>query len=254
MNTLKISGLNYDILWKNKHKNIDLLTFYLSKKKDTDIIVLPEMFATGFCMDTNEIADKENEVLHWMQQMAKKQNTAITGSVSIRENNLFYNRMYFVKPDQTFDYYDKRHLFSYSGEDKIYTAGKERKIVEYKGWKILLQVCYDLRFPVFSRNRKDYDTALYVANWPKKRVHAWKHLLQSRAIENQAYVLGVNRIGTDGNGLFYPESTYGFFADGTDNTICNEQWIEMELDKSRLSAFREKFQFLNDGDDFEIIL
>lgn len=252
-NILKISGLNYNILWKDKQRNFQKLESLISEK-ETDIIMLPEMFATGFCMDAEEIADTQDETLKWIQKMAKKHNTAITGSVSVKENNLFFNRMYFVKPDETFEFYDKRHLFSYSGEDKIYTSGKQRKVIEYKGWKILLQVCYDLRFPVFSRNNNDYDVALYVANWPDKRVYAWNHLLQSRAIENQAYVIGINRIGTDGNQLNYTESSHGFFADGREISDKKNNWVNVQLDREQLTQFRKKFQFLNDRDDFEILL
>ncbi len=248
-----ISGLNFDIRWKDKQKNFDLLTPLIQQQK-ADLIVLPEMFSTGFCMDAEDIADENNEVLEWLKNRAHQTQMAICGSVSVKENNHFYNRMYFVKPDKTYEFYDKRHLFSYSGEDKIYTAGKERKVVEYKGWRFLLQVCYDLRFPVFSRNRNDYDVALYVANWPERRVNAWNHLLQSRAMENQAYVFGLNRIGTDGNKLHYTKSSHGFFADGTHISEEKGNWVSMDLDQEKLLKFKKKFQFLNDRDDFEIQL
>ncbi len=146
-----------------------------------------------------------------MKVLAKNKNAAIGGSVSVKEGNNYYNRFYFVKPCGDYHFYDKRHFFSYSGEDKVYSKGNNRVIVEYEGVRFLLQICYDLRFPVFSRNKGDYDMALYVANWPIQRIDAWNTLLKARAIENQAYVFGVNRVGTDGNGLEYPESTHCFF-------------------------------------------
>ncbi|MDO5617018.1 MAG: nitrilase-related carbon-nitrogen hydrolase, partial [Cruoricaptor ignavus] len=197
MSCLIIKGLNLDIFWKDKKANFSKIEEEFGNT-EADIFLLPEMFSTGFCMDADEIADRENETLSWMKRFAKQKNAAVCGSVSVEENQSFYNRMFFVKPDSSYDFYDKRHLFSFSGEDKIYTAGTQRKIVEYRGFRILLQVCYDLRFPVFARNTGDYDIALFIANWPEKRVEAWQHLLKARAIENQTYVFGLNRIGTDG--------------------------------------------------------
>lgn len=249
---LKISGINFDIQWKKPSENFAFLEKEI-RKQNSDLIVLPEMFSTGFCMDAKSIADEENTTLFWLQNLAHETKSAICGSVSVKENGHFYNRMYFVKPDKTYDFYDKRHLFSYAGEDQVYTAGKERVIVTYKGWRLLLQICYDLRFPVFSRNKGDYDVAIYVANWPEKRINAWTHLLQSRAIENQSYILGINRIGTDGNQLHYPESSLGFFADGTLISEKKEEWIHLNLEKEKLEKFRGKFQFLNDADDFEML-
>ena len=246
-----ISGLNLDIRWKDKTSNYKQIEdgFLTSK---SDLFLLPEMFCTGFCMNAEEIADQHEETLFWMQNFAKIKNSAVAGSVSVKENDLFFNRFYFVKPDGTFDYYDKRHLFSYSGENKIYTSGTERKIVEYKGVRILLQVCYDLRFPVFSRNIDDYDVALYVANWPESRVDAWKHLLKARAIENQAYVFGLNRIGVDGNSLKYEESSRAFFADGTEASKHSGNLVSLDVDIKKLNEFRLKFPFLGDRDSFTL--
>ena len=158
-----------------------------------------------------------------------------------------------MKADGSFEFYDKRHLFSYSGEDKIYKSGEERVIVNVKGWRILLQVCYDLRFPVFARNNEDYDAILYVANWPETRIDAWNTLLKARAIENQSYVFGLNRIGTDGNNLTYPESSSCFFADGTVISEVNGNLVLAEFDEKKLSQYREKFQFLGDRDSFNIL-
>lgn len=253
MNTLKISGINLDISWKDKDANyhtIQKAAQYIS----TDILLLPEMFATGFYMKPNEIADENEETLRWMKSLAKERQTAVCGSVAVKENDIFYNRMYFVEPNGTFYSYDKRHLFSYSGEDKTYTPGKEKVIVHYKGWRILLQVCYDLRFPVFTRNNDNYDVILYVANWPKSRIDAWQTLLKARAIENQAYVFGLNRIGIDGNNLEYPESSYCYFADGTEVSTTSENIISAELIREKLENFREKFPFLSDRDDFSLNL
>ncbi len=251
MSKLKIVGLNLDIVWKNKTENYKNIEAALANV-EADIFLLPEMFSTGFCMDAEEIADRNNETLSWMQSFAKQQNTAVTGSVSISENDKFYNRFYFVKPDGSFDFYDKKHLFSYSGEDKIYTSGDQRKVIEYKGFKILLQVCYDLRFPVFQRNLADYDLMLNVANWPNTRVEAWRTLLKARAIENQAFVFGLNRIGTDGNNLNYEESTLALFVDGAEVSTRQNNLVIAEFNLNELQQFREKFPFLKDADKFEL--
>lgn len=251
MSKLKIVGLNLDIVWKNKTENYKNIEAALANV-EADIFLLPEMFSTGFCMDAEEISDRNNETLSWMQSFAKQQNTTVAGSVSISENDKFYNRFYFVKPDESFEFYDKKHLFSYSGEDKIYTSGSQRKVIEYKGFKILLQVCYDLRFPVFQRNLNDYDLMLNVANWPNTRVEAWRTLLKARAIENQAFVFGLNRIGTDGNNLNYEESTLALFADGTEISTRQNNLVIAEFDLDELQKFREKFPFLKDADKFEL--
>ncbi|MEC5157329.1 amidohydrolase [Chryseobacterium sp. MP_3.2] len=251
MKNLTICGLNLDINWTNKGLNLRKIEEYFDIEK-ADIFLLPEMFSTGFNMNAKEIADREEETLLWMKDFAKNKGSAVCGSVSIEENNQFFNRFYFVKPDGEYDYYDKRHLFSYSAEDEIYSAGKEKVIVHYKGWNILLQVCYDLRFPVFSRNTGDYDVAFYVANWPEKRIDAWNILLKARAIENQSYVFGLNRIGKDGNEITYPKSSYCFFADGSQVSTEQENWVKAELDCEKLTLFRNQFQFLKDGDSFQI--
>ncbi|MGX9986660.1 amidohydrolase [Chryseobacterium sp. POL2] len=251
MSKLKIAGLNLDIFWKNKVRNYDVIADSF-KNIEADVFLLPEMFSTGFCMDAEDIADRNNETLIWMQNFAQQKKTAIAGSVSICENEKFYNRFYFVKPDGNFDYYDKKHLFSYSGEDKIYTAGNVRKIIDYKGFRILLQVCYDLRFPVFQRNLGDYDLVINVANWPETRVEAWRTLLKARAVENQSFVFGLNRIGTDGNQLNYEESSLILFADGTEISARQNNIVTAELDLEDLKKFRARFPFLKDADEFEL--
>lgn len=248
----KIVGLNQDIKWKDKIFNLKNI-----EKKflniNADLLLLPEMFSTGFCMQPEEIADRNEEILEWMKSFAKEKNAAVSGSVSVSEDGKYYNRMYFVRPDGTFDKYDKRHLFSFSGENEVYNSGNERVVLEYKGIRILLQICYDLRFPVFSRNCEDYDLALYIANWPDKRVDAWNTLLKARAIENQAYVFGLNRIGTDGNGLNYSESSNCFFADGTVISTKKDNLVSAEINLDNLKKFKEKFQFWSDADGFDII-
>ena len=253
MSTLKIAGLNLDISWKNKEENFRIIENEFSTI-EADIFLLPEMFSTGFCMEAEEVADRNNESLTWMKSFAKSKNSAVAGSVSVEDGGKFYNRFYFVFPDGNYEYYDKRHLFSYSGEDKVYTAGIERKIVEYKGFRILLQVCFDLRFPVFSRNQDDYDSILYVANWPSSRVEAWKSLLKARSIENQAFLFGLNRIGTDGYKNDYEESSQVYFPDGKEISERENNVVLSEWNLEELTEFRTKFPFLDERDGFEINL
>lgn len=248
---MKITGLNLDIVWKNKTENFKKIEQEF-ENVDSDIFLLPEMFSTGFCMDAAEVSDKNEEALEFLKKISKEKNAAFCGSAPVAVDGSFYNRMYFVKPNSEVSFYDKRHLFSFSGEDKVYTAGKNRVIIEFLGIRFLLQVCYDLRFPVFARNNNDYDAILYVANWPEKRVGAWEHLLKARAIENLSYVFGLNRIGTDGNNLFYKESSHCFFADGTEVSEKKGNLVTAELNLEELKNFRNHFQFLNDRDSFEI--
>lgn len=252
MKNINIVALNYDIKWSDKQFNFGQIETQL-RSISADLFLLPEMFSTGFSMNCEEIADRKDETLSWMKKFAAESNTAVCGSAAVFENDNFYNRFYFVEPGGTCHQYDKRHLFSFAGEEKVYTSGKERVIVTFKGWRILLQVCYDLRFPVFSRNKGDYDAILYVANWPESRIDAWNTLLKARAIENQAYVFGVNRIGNDGNKLHYPASTYCFFADGSLSSGQENNIVSAEFKADKLETFRRKFQFLKDGDDFEIV-
>ncbi|RMZ60665.1 nitrilase family protein [Chryseobacterium nematophagum] len=250
---MKIVGLNLDIIWKDKLANFQLIEDQLQNQR-ADIFLLPEMFSTGFCMDAAEVADRNEESLDFLKKISKEKKSAFCGSIPMYYNGKFYNRMYFVQPDAEIGFYDKRHLFSFSGEDKVYTPGKEKVIIHYKGFRFLLQICYDLRFPVFARNNDDYDAILYVANWPDKRVGAWEHLLKARAIENLSFVFGLNRIGTDGNDLFYQESSHCFFADGTEISQKEGNIVSAELDIDQLKDFRNHFQFLNDRDNFSIQL
>ncbi|MGL6127036.1 nitrilase-related carbon-nitrogen hydrolase [Chryseobacterium artocarpi] len=248
---MKIVGLNLDIVWKNKAENFKIIESEI-QDLTADLFLLPEMFSTGFCMEASEVSDRNEESLEFLKKISKEKNTAFCGSAPVEENGNFYNRMYFVQPTGEVAFYNKRHLFSFSGEDKVYTPGKERVIVDYQGVRFLLQVCYDLRFPVFARNNDDYDAVLYVANWPEKRVGAWEHLLKARAIENLSFVFGLNRIGTDGNNLFYQESSHCFFADGREIADKKGNIVSAELDMNELNDFRTHFQFLNDRDHFSI--
>lgn len=250
---MKITGLNLDIIWKDKTGNFQQIEKEL-QNQEADLFLLPEMFSTGFCMDASEVSDRNQESLEFLKKMSKEKNAAFCGSAPVEDNGKFYNRMYFVQPNSQVDFYDKRHLFSFSEEDKVYTPGKERVIVDYKGFRILLQVCYDLRFPVFARNNDDYDAILYVANWPEKRVGAWEHLLKARAIENLSFVFGLNRIGTDGNNLLYQESSHCFFADGKEISQKQGNIVSADLNIEELKDFRNHFQFLNDRDSFKIEL
>jgi len=250
-----ITTIQSDIIWENISEN---LKNYESKIENlnSDVIVLPEMFSTGFTMNPESLAEEmTGPTVNWMKENSKKINSAICGSVIIKEDNKYYNRFIWVNPDGTLYHYDKRHLFSYAGEDKNYTAGDSKIIIEYKGWKICPLICYDLRFPVWSRNTEDYDILIYVANWPVKRKHAWKTLLLSRAIENQCYVVGVNRVGFDNNSNFYSGDTSIVNALGELLYIRShsEDVFTTTLDKEELNKIRKNLPFLDDRDNFEII-
>jgi len=253
---MKIALIQTDLIWEDVSKNRQNFDLKIDEiDSEVNLIVLPEMFSTGFTMNASEVAETmHGETIQWMKSKAKEKDAAITGSIIITENGAFYNRMFFVFPSGDFEYYDKRHLFSLGGEDQFYTPGIEKVIVEYLGWKICLQICYDLRFPVFVRNVENYDLILYVANWPKVRTNAWDSLLIARAIENLCYVAGVNRIGLDtnnfehsghtqlidcwGNYIIHPQETAGVFV--------------AELDKNSMLETRGKLNFLGDRDHFEI--
>ena len=220
-----------------------------------DLIVLPEMFTTGFTMNPSTIAETmQGETVLWMQSLAKAKNTAITGSVVIEENANYYNRMLFVFPSGEIQHYDKRHLFTLAGEDKVYTRGIQKLIVDYLGWKICPFVCYDLRFPVFSRNTDDYDLLIYVASWPKTRINAWDTLIKARAIENMSYAIGVNRVGEDDNGYEYTghSQLVDYLGDYLIEPKQNEGILLATLDKSKMIEVRKKLDFLSDKDIFDI--
>lgn len=219
-----------------------------------DLYVLPEMWPSGFATTPDDVAEdaSASPSLAWMSEMASRRDAAVAGSVAIREGDGTYrNRMFFVRPDGTADYYDKRHLFSYGGEDRRYTAGGRRTVVEWRGVRLLLQICYDLRFPVFSRNASDYDVALYVASWPESRIDVWRTLLKARAIENQCYAVGVNRCGGDPV-AHYCGATMAYDAYGKVVASCEDNTegvTVVEIDMERLRRFRERFPVLADADN-----
>ena len=253
---LRVSMIQTHIIWEDLNENLGYYGELLRRiSGKTDLAVLPETFTTGFSMNVEELADDAVGVtVATVKKWASNYQMAIAGSFIAKENGKFYNRAFFITPEGEASFYDKRHLFSYSGEDKIYTAGKERKINDYTGFKILLQVCFDLRFPVFSRNQNDYDAVLYVANWPKSRVEAWKSLLKARSIENQAFLFGLNRIGIDGYNLEYEESSLVYFPDGREISERKNNLIITEWNLQELKEYRNKFPFLNERDVFEISL
>lgn len=259
MQPLKITTIQTTLHWEDSTTN---LTHFDNKintlQEETDIIVLPEMFTTGFTMNPEKNAETQPGVgLAWMLKKAQEKQCVIIGSISVTENNLYYNRLYVAKADDTYQYYDKRHLFKMGKEDGHYTAGSQNIIVDIKGWKIRPQICYDLRFPVWSRNtNKDpYDILIYVANWPEVRSYPWKHLLIARAIENQCYVVGVNRIGTDGNNFSHSGDSVVLSPKGEilSKTQPHEDKIETTiLNYDTLQEFRKLFPVLSDGDLFQV--
>jgi len=258
MQHLKLALVQTDIVWQDAAKNrIRYSEKIAAINQKVDVFILPEMFSTGFSMHPEGIAETmQGETLLWMKNLASDKNTAICGSIIISEQNKYYNRFLFVQPSGEVEFYDKRHLFSLAGEEKVYSQGNEKLIIEFKGWKICPLICYDLRFPVWSRNVEDYDVLVYVANWPKVRIVAWDSLLKARAIENLCYVVGVNRVGVDANNYEYSGHTaaYDSLGEKLTHSIPNHEGIEIiELQKEQISKTRTKLNFLNDKDSFEIL-
>ncbi len=253
---LKVVGIQSTLHWHDPLANHRLFSEWLEKAPVADLYILPEMFSTGFSMEAAKIAEPMNGSTHaWMQKEAEKRNAVICGSMVIEENNRYVNRMMWVTPDKQTSWYDKRHCFTMAGEHHHFSPGDRRVIVNLKGWRILLQICYDLRFPVWSRNSGDYDAALYVSCWPAPRTTAWSKLLQARAIENQSYVVGVNRVGPDGQGLIYEGASAIIDAKGeVISSLENgeEGFVQAKLNAKELEMFRKKFPVLNDRDNFEI--
>lgn len=254
---LNITLLQADLVWKNAVENRKRFEErIIAIPKPTDLIILPEMFTTGFVMQPEHLAEEmDGETVIWMLELAKTKNSAICGSIIIKENNNFYNRFLFITASGEIQYYNKRHLFSLAGEHEHYQNDNKQVIIDYKGWKICPLVCYDLRFPVWSRNRSNYDLLIYVANWPKPRVTAWNTLLKARAIENMSYVVGVNRVGIDPNGHEYTGNSIVIDELGnemTPKTENKEAVLTAVLNHEQLMASRKKFNFLNDQDVFEL--
>mgnify|MGYP001032616147 CR=1 FL=1 len=264
-NELNIVGIQADLVWENPERNIEFFENKIQNlPKETDLVVLPEMFTTGFTMQPKKVAEfMDGPSILWMQKMASENEIAITGSLVIKEpidgaqnNNRFYNRLVFVHPSGKIETYDKRHSFTLAGEDKVYTSGSQKLIVTYKGWKICPLICYDLRFPVWARNAENYDLLIYMANWPVTRIKAWDTLLKARAIENMSYVIGLNRTGKDANAYQYSGNSLivDFLGDELSTLDPNEVGlIKGKIKKTNQNKTREKLGFLNDRDSFAIV-
>ncbi|PHM67807.1 amidohydrolase [Xenorhabdus stockiae] len=251
---LCVTLIQTDLFWEDAEKNREHIEGYITQLVESDLIVLPEMFTTGFSMKPQAIAETmDGPSVLWMKKLAAEKNCAIVGSMIITENQQFYNRLLWVNADGSVAYYDKKHLFTFAHEDHEYTAGNTPLIVEYRGWKIATFICYDLRFPVWSRNTNEqYDAALYIASWPARRSLHWRTLLQARAIENQSYVIGVNRVGQDGNQLDYTGDS--MLVDPLGEILLHEKETEavktMTISLAHVRETRERFPFLKDADPF----
>ncbi len=254
---LRITIVQADLYWENKEKNLNYFQQIIDPLAGkTDLIILPEMFTTGFSMTPEKFAEEMSGTsVKWMKERALKTGAAIAGSIIIKEKGKFFNRFLFVNND-FIEHYDKRHLFAMAGEHKHYTAGTNNTLIHYKDWKIRPQICYDLRFPVWSRNTDEYDLLIYVANWPEKRIAHWNALLQARAIENQAFVAGVNRIGFDGNNYAHSgdSAIYNPMGEKISQTKPSEAKAEtIEISLTKIQETRKSLPFLNDKDQFNII-
>jgi predicted amidohydrolase len=259
MSTLRFTLIQSHLHWEDSVANRTMFEEKINGiTEPMEIVVLPEMFNTGFSMQPNVCAETmDGDTVSWMKRIAAEHKIILTGSLMIREGAHYFNRLVWMQPDSKFGTYDKRHLFSYGGEDNEFTPGDKRLIAQVKGWKICTMICYDLRFPVWSRmaTENDYDVLMYVANWPIKRIGAWKALLQARAIENQCYVIGLNRTGIDGNGLHYPGESciIGPLGDIIYSKPEVEDIATIQLDKDVLNDIRASFPFQKDKDEFIIL-
>lgn len=260
MHPLSVTLIQSQLFWENKAANLaQFKEKILQQTAPGQLVILPEMFSTGFSMNPAQLAETmEGETVAWMKQIAAQQKIILTGSVIIEEQGQYFNRLLWVLPNGTIAHYDKRHLFAFAGEDQFYASGHKRLIAAVNGWKINLQICYDLRFPVWARQQiqeaPEFDLLVYVANWPERRNHAWKTLLTARAIENQCYVIGVNRVGEDGNGIQHSGDT--MLVDPLGQVIyhcANEAAISTHiLDPAHLHEIRQRFPFWKDADQFNI--
>lgn len=254
---MNVSLIQTDLAWEDKSENLNHLgEIIASHNFKTDIIILPEMFNTGFSMKPENLAESpEGETFKWMMNIAKKGNFGLCGSYMVKDNNKYFNRWIFASPEDEYWFYDKRHLFTMGGEKEFFSAGNNRVVFTFRGFRINPYICYDLRFPVWSRNRNDTDLIIYAANWPEPRSEAWKVLLRARAIENQCYVVGVNRIGIDGNGIKYCGDSQIIDPKGVVIAAAKENeesYITADLSISNLADFRNKFPVAEDADDFII--
>ena len=257
-NELKIALIQSNLVWENPELNrINFSEKIKGITEPVDLIVLPEMFTTGFTMNASNIAETmEGKTITWMQFIASKSNASIMGSIVVLENGKYYNRLICVHSDGILEYYDKRHTFTLAGEHEVYTAGSDKILITIKGWGIYPLICYDLRFPVWARNTNNYDVLIYVANWPKARIKAWDSLLQARAIENMSYCVGVNRVGLDANNHEYSghSAVYDTLGERLDSIPSNKEAIEIvTLSKKHIETYRSKLNFLNDKDDFTLL-
>lgn len=254
-NILKVSIIQTDLVWENPKENLDRFSEKLETLYGkTDLVVLPEMFTTGFSMKPEGLACDVG-IIDYLKGHAGKGDFAIYGSVMFHEEDTYVNRGFFTRPDGSFTSYDKRHTFTLAGEHDVYKRGEQPVIAEYLGWKFNLQICYDLRFPVFARNTQDYDVIIYVANWPVPRVNAWNALLKARAIENMSYSIGVNRVGTDGTGMDYNGHSQVYNVLG--HELISHPWVNegvesVGIHKSEIEKYRSKLRFLEDRDLFTL--
>jgi omega-amidase len=255
---LKITVFQAYLFWENIDKNLQNITLRLSGgvREKTDLIVLPEMFNTGFSMNAEALAEEmDGKTMQWLKRTANSYDCVITGSLMIKEDGKYYNRMIWMLPNGNYEYYDKHHLFAMGDEDKNFTAGQKALIVDLKGWKIRLAICYDLRFPVWLRNKNaDYDMLLLIASWPDKRSSHWRTLIHARAIENQSYVVAVNRVGHDGNQVYH--SGHSMCIDPHGNTVYykpeDEDLYTFSINYTDLEKIRRQFPFLADSDNFSV--
>jgi predicted amidohydrolase len=261
MSTLSITTIQSNLIWEEKAANLRMLEQKIAGiEEKTEIVVLPEMFNTGFSMRPEALAETmEGETVEWMKRVSRENGIVLTGSLMIEEAGNYFNRLVWMLPNGQYGHYDKRHLFAFGEEDKHYSPGSKRLIASVKGWKINLLVCYDLRFPVWARQKNteagaEYDVLIYVANWPERRSHAWKTLLCARAIENQCYVVGVNRVGSDGKNVYH--SGNSLVIDPLGQVLYHmadeEDVNTITLQKEMLEDVRSKFPFWKDADSFNI--
>lgn len=253
---LTVSGIQTHLFWEDPTRNRTLLGKLIADLPPTDLVVLPEMFTTGFTMKGDKFAESmKGTTVQWMKTQASQKNTAIAGSTIISEGNQLFNRFLFVTPSGEIHFYDKRHTFTLAGEGEVFAAGKDTGMLTYLGWKIGLRVCYDLRFPAWNRNLYDYDLLIFTANWPSKRIAHWDTLLKARAIENMTYCMGVNRVGDDGSQLHYPghSALYDFMGEKVAQCIDDQTHsFTVQLKHETLQTVRQKLPFLQDRDSFTI--
>ena len=255
-NELKVALIQTKLFWESPEENRNHIEAKVSAIPSADLIILPEMFTSGFTMNASSVAESmDGDTISWLKQLAKDKEAALTGSLVISENGKYYNRLVFIEPSGKITTYDKRHTFTLAGEHEVYTAGTKKIIIDYEGWKICPLICYDLRFPVWARNVEDYDLLVYVANWPKARINAWDALLKARAIENMSYCVGVNRVGLDGNNYEYTghSGAYDVLGNRLDHISENQESTEIiSLNKEHIKKYRDKLGFLDDRDDFNL--